>query len=311
MKNFLILAFMFFTLSNIAYAETNSSTWTTTFGDLTIMQDSSQATGMYRIGAEITGTFENTEEGLILKGYWKEPGVISSFPFICGPENDWAGPFTFLFAPDGKSFTGDWGSCDESLEDMHVIDNTWFGTLTSGEISMLIPTNSSLRDRLDGVWEGSGKQSSSSTVQTWTIRFTAHDGIYQIEYPSLSCSGTWTFLSETSGSVTFFEDIKIGTNNCIDEGSVELLRIESNKLRYIYYLPNGNIDAFGELACSSCNINEHDSDEQHAEFEHGILHIPNVDVQDAFGEIVTYEVDLSLLPFTDPLAFELIKVNRK
>lgn len=300
---------MLFSFSNIIYADTDNSTWKTTYGDLTIMQDNSQVTGMYSIGAEITGTFENTKEGLMLKGYWKEPQFDSSFPFICGPENDWAGPFSFLFSPDGKSFTGDWGNCDEDLEDMNVKDNTWSGTLTSGKINTLAPTKGSLRDKLDGIWEGSGKQSSLSTA--WTIKFTANDGIYQIEYPSLSCSGTWTFLSETSGSVTFFEDIKKGTKNCDNGGSVELLRIESNKLRYIYYLANGNIDASGELVCSNCNINEHNSDGQNVEFKNGILHLPNVDVQDAFGGIVTYEVDLSLMPFTNPLAFELIKANRK
>ena len=61
-------------------------------------------------------------------------------------------------------------------------------------------------------------------------------------------------LSETSGSATFFEDIQIGTSICGDEGTVEVLWLESNKLRYTYYLPNGNIAAHGELNCSNCNV---------------------------------------------------------
>jgi len=106
--------------------------------------------------------------------------------------------------------------------------------------------------RLHGLWEGFGKQSSVANQQQWSIRFTAENDTYFIEYPSLACSGTWKLLSETSGSVTFFEDIDTGINNCINKGRVELLWLEHNKLRYTYYLPNGKIDAFGELTCSNC-----------------------------------------------------------
>ena len=163
-----------------------------------------------------------------------------------------------------------------------------------------------LVNRLDGVWEGEGRQSSSASVQTWTIRFTAENGVYLIEYPSLTCSGTWTFLSETSGSVTFFEDIQEGTSRCVDEGTVEVLLIENNKLRYTYYRPNGNIDAFGELECSNCSINANN-----AEFKDGVLHIPNVDVLDGFGGFVTYEASLSFVPSLTPLTFELTDAQRR
>ncbi len=113
--------------------------------------------------------------------------------------------------------------------------------------------NAGIADNLDGTWEGNGQQTTSGISQ-WSIRFIAKNGVYQIEYPSLSCSGTWALISETSGSVTFFEDIEIGESQCTDHGAVELLLIETNKFRYTYYLPNGNIVAFGELECSNCNV---------------------------------------------------------
>jgi hypothetical protein len=112
--------------------------------------------------------------------------------------------------------------------------------------------NAASVDRLNGVWEGEGRQSSIANTQIWTIRFTAENGVYLIEYPSLDCSGTWTLVSQTSGSVTFFEDINVNASRCVDEGTVELLWLEDRKLRYTYYLPNGNIDAFGELVCIRC-----------------------------------------------------------
>jgi len=164
--------------------------------------------------------------------------------------------------------------------------------------------NAELVEKLDGVWVGEGRQSSSASSKQWTIRFTAKNGVYLIEYPSLTCGGTWTFLSETSGSVTFFEDIQVGTSRCVDGGTVELLLIENNKLRYTCYLPNGNIDAFGELECLSCNINANN-----ATFNNGVLHIPNVDVLDGFGGFVTYEANLSFVPSSG--TFELTDVHKK
>ncbi len=114
--------------------------------------------------------------------------------------------------------------------------------------------NAGLADRLNGVWEGTGYQSSAGVSQ-WTMKFTAENGTFHIEYPSLSCGGTWDYLRETSGSVVFSENIEYG-DGCVDEGSVEVLLIEKNKLRFIYFLPNGEIAAFGELTCLGCDISQ-------------------------------------------------------
>lgn len=68
------------------------------------------------------------------------------------------------------------------------------------------------------------------------------------------------------------------------------------------------IFAFGELKCSSCNIN---TTQDNASFKNGILNIPNIDVLDPFGGLITYEVELSLVPLSTPLAFELIRADQK
>lgn len=160
--------------------------------------------------------------------------------------------------------------------------------------------------KLDGIWEGTGRQSSSGLSQQWSIQFTAKNGSYLIKYPSLACSGKWEFLSETSGSVTFVEDIEVGLNSCLDKGTVELLWIENNKLRYTYYLSNGNIDAFGELQCSDCSVALNS-----ATFENDILHIPNVDVFNSSGGKTSYETYLSILPLSNPLNFQLLDIRKK
>ena len=87
MKNFLILALVFSSLFNIVYAGTYVSIWDSTFGELTINQEGSQATGNYTFGGDssIVGTFEKTPEGLVLSGYWREPDTVG-FPLVCGPD---------------------------------------------------------------------------------------------------------------------------------------------------------------------------------------------------------------------------------
>jgi len=123
-------------------------------------------------------------------------------------------------------------------------------------VYILIPgiVNASLSEELDGVWTGVGQQTYSSYASEWTISVKIKNGNFKIEYPSLGCSGTWDLLSETSGSVTFFENIQIGKNQCTLNGTVELLWIEKDKLRYIYFTPDGKINAFGELVCHGCNV---------------------------------------------------------
>ena len=60
-------------------------------------------------------------------------------------------------------------------------------------LSNLQIVKADLVDRLDGVWEGEGRQAaltSTTGAHMWTIRFTAENGLYLIEYPSSPCSGT-------------------------------------------------------------------------------------------------------------------------
>ncbi len=140
-------------------------------------------------------------------------------------------------------------------------------------------------DRLNGVWEGEGRQPLNANTLRFTIRFTAENNVYLIEYPSVNCSGTWTLLSQTSGSITFFENIQVNRGNCGDGGTVELLWLENNKIRYLYYLPNGNIAAFGELLCSSCNVLQNPS---------GLWYAPSFDglgfnlIQSSTGLLILY-----------------------
>lgn len=150
--------------------------------------------------------------------------------------------------------------------------------ITFAVLTVMQIANADFADKLDGIWEGEGR-SSVGRPQKWSIRLSAQSGNYKIDYPSLSCSGSWSLLSVTNGSASFFENIDIGKNNCVDQGTVDLIWLENNKLKYIYYLPNGNIEAFAELSCPSCNININ------IPMLNNALYIPNFD---SSSRIITF-----------------------
>ena len=150
-------------------------------------------------------------------------------------------------------------------------------------ILMTSVANAGLINKLDGIWEGMGNQTSG---QQWSIKFTSEKGIFEIEYPSLTCSGTWSFISETSGSVTFRQNIQIGRSRCINTGIVEVLWIEKNKLRYTWYYSNGKIGAYGELTCSTCNVNIIDNNNNKntgTVFSNLDIHVPSLNYQTLLG----------------------------
>jgi len=121
---------MAMTHSLMAAAEV-SSTWFMGLNPLTMIKTDSQATGSYAAGdGSLMGSFEETNEGLVLKGWWQESSSIQS----CGPDNAWSGSFIFLFAADGRSFIGDKGDCSITSDNLNVQNRTWEGSLMEGMV---------------------------------------------------------------------------------------------------------------------------------------------------------------------------------
>lgn len=70
---------------------------------------------------EMTGKIT---ENLLL-GWWREAGNAKE----CGPGNAWSGPIAFLFTDDMLAFTGDWGYCPATPQDLDPNNGSWNGTL--------------------------------------------------------------------------------------------------------------------------------------------------------------------------------------
>jgi hypothetical protein len=69
-----------------------------------------------------------------------------------------------------------------------------------------------------GTWRGQGHQTPAGTTGSdWSIVMTIQNGGGSIEYPSLSCGGTLTQISNNGTSAQFREHITHGSS-CIDGG---------------------------------------------------------------------------------------------
>jgi hypothetical protein len=89
---------------------------------------------------------------------------------------------------------------------------------------------------LDGVWEGTGYQTNPKS--TWTMKLTAQNNTYSIEYPSLSCRGKWVLQSKEAGKARFKEVITQGLNRCENNGAVLIEKISDTQLSFKYSSPN-------------------------------------------------------------------------
>lgn len=93
---------------------------------------------------------------------------------------------------------------------------------------------------LRGTWEGTGYQ--TDTDSTWLMRLTIRKvrdqrHRFTIDYPSLHCGGVWKLLSINQGRATFREQIERGQDECTDAGLVQIKRMASGQLVYLYSRP--------------------------------------------------------------------------
>jgi hypothetical protein len=96
-------------------------------------------------------------------------------------------------------------------------------------------TRSASAKWLNGTWEGTGYQ--TDTNETWTMKLTIRGGHYQIEYPSLKCSGRWIPLGSLSldqNRARFIEKITLGIETCTNNGNVVIERLNRRQVAYRY-----------------------------------------------------------------------------
>lgn len=88
---------------------------------------------------------------------------------------------------------------------------------------------------LDGVWEGTAHQ--NTPKMSYSIRLTAENNSYSVEYPSLRCGGKWNLQEISEGRAKFKEVITHGGERCSSDGDILVEKSGEGQLSYKYTLP--------------------------------------------------------------------------
>ena len=89
--------------------------------------------------------------------------------------------------------------------------------------------------KLQGIWGGIGIQENDA----WSIKLNLKDNTQpSIEYPSIPCAGKLIFLKQEQETYIFREEITEHTDNCINQGTLEIMRLDNNTLQWTWYKPN-------------------------------------------------------------------------
>lgn len=108
----------------------------------------------------------------------------------------------------------------------------------TADIKAAVPANMKVL-RLDGIWEGAAYQINTKT--TWTIKLTARNNTYFVEYPSLSCGGEWALVDKSFSSARFKEKITYGIGRCVDDGDIIIERVSDSQISFKYIEPNSTV----------------------------------------------------------------------
>ncbi|PYS51001.1 MAG: hypothetical protein DMF68_05525 [Acidobacteria bacterium] len=88
---------------------------------------------------------------------------------------------------------------------------------------------------LDGVWEGTARQNTPKI--SYSIKLTAENNSYSIEYPSLRCGGKWNVQEMSADHAKFKEVITHGGERCSSDGDILVEKTGEGQISYKYTLP--------------------------------------------------------------------------
>lgn len=101
---------------------------------------------------------------------------------------------------------------------------------------------------LTGKWQGTGDQIDG---QQWQVVLDATDlRNILINYPSLSCGGTWRVESKSSKEVVLRETLKYGIDKCDQNVEVHAYRPEDGKMRIEYFIRSISNDPLAKATLS-------------------------------------------------------------
>ena len=97
------------------------------------------------------------------------------------------------------------------------------GVALAGVLTLLAVSNAQAQETLAGVWTGKGFQIlSDGRTTSWTIsmRIDTLGKAISIDYPSLNCGGTLTYLRTVGDVSEYRETLNYGVDRCTNNGTV-------------------------------------------------------------------------------------------
>lgn len=99
---------------------------------------------------------------------------------------------------------------------------------------------------LNGKWVGKSFELDNEQSRDILFKGNPEKDVYQIEYPSLGCTGTWGIRQVNDSSIEFRETILTGKGGCKDQSIIRLEEVNERKMLYKSYWPDtSNIQASG------------------------------------------------------------------
>lgn len=103
----------------------------------------------------------------------------------------------------------------------------------AGEICAILKSEKCVVDArtIYGNWSGSGHQSPAGSQPDYPVSMTLNSSGGSIDYPSLACGGTLSFVSGNERAAEYVEHITYG--NCLDGGNVTV-RLENKVVAWTW-----------------------------------------------------------------------------
>lgn len=96
---------------------------------------------------------------------------------------------------------------------------------------------------LHGAWTGTGDQRSSGRG-TWPMKLT-YDSAKKtaaVDYPSLSCGGSWKLVEGNAVKAVFKENLSTGKQACPNGLSVVVTKVNAATVKIAYFNPGDNVN---------------------------------------------------------------------
>ncbi|CAN5195212.1 hypothetical protein BH09BAC2_BH09BAC2_19020 [soil metagenome] len=124
----------------------------------------------------------------------------------------------------------------DSNYNLKIKDHKVFADLGNGVWLELMNTN--FDKIVAGAWQGTLADASSRKLRTIIFFSDPRNNIYDVDYPSAGCSGTWNIRNVSEKTLTFSEILETGKAGCDQAVKITFQEVAEKKLLMRFYFPD-------------------------------------------------------------------------